>query len=808
MKWFNNLKIQKKLFVAFGVFILLMIILTVYSASQLRRINSTFENLTISSISRQTYLTDAIITMYDLHLNNISTFNLINSNENFIPAARLDHNEYEELCTAFLKNLEDYRSNSIEDSSLAEDMLHDRLNIIREIEGLFTGKYISLFYKIQEGINTDNNIQATGSLHEENDIAGIIIDKLNFLHKNGFSRIEKESYSISSSSRLIVYTEYIVAIGIIIFSILVSLFMTKRLVLPIYKLEIAAMEIIGGNLEFPIRNDNNDELGDLSNHMGDMVDALKKANEAKSAFLANISHEIRSSLNIIVGLTDLRMEDIDLSDNVKTDIIKINSAGEILLGIVNDVLDISKIEAGKFELTPVEYNTANLLNDIIQLNTIRIFSKPIIFNVDINENLPSELFGDELKVKQIFNNLLSNAFKFTNEGKVSLQLDSIENDKYKNDENTIWLSATVKDTGIGIHPEDIAKLFSDYNQVDTKTNRNIEGSGLGLSIVKKLLSMMDGEITVESEYGKGSTFRVIFRQKIVNNKIIGPNVAEKLKNFSYLDEKRYKSKRLIRPDLSGIRVLVVDDYPANLDITVGLLQKYKIQADCTDNGQSAVDIIKNGEPFYHAVFMDHMMPVMDGVEATQLIRNLDSEYAKSIPIIALTANVLAGNEKLFLENGFNSFLSKPINILQLDYIIKNFIIKKSQDFSSLPETDTTQDNIHGINMEVFGKFFNNEIDIYTLALKSFAVHMPESINKIRKVTAESLNDYSIIVHSLKSTSANIGAEEISEKAKKLELMSKAGDLNGVLAENDEFIKDMETLLQNINNWLKKKKLAA
>ncbi|MCL2066226.1 MAG: ATP-binding protein [Treponema sp.] len=408
------------------------------------------------------------------------------------------------------------------------------------------------------------------------------------------------------------------------------------------------------------------------------IAALKELAESnsmyKSTFLANMSHEMRTPLNVVVGLTDLRMEDGRLPPDVQEDIKKINSAGELLMGLIHDVLDISKIEAGKLELMLVNYQTASLFNDIITLNMLRIESKPIKFRIEISEDFPEELYGDELRVKQIFNNILSNAFKYTKEGSVTFSVECINSG-----EKDMVLSATVSDTGIGIRQEDIDKLFFDYNRVDTRTNRNVEGTGLGLSITKKLVEVMNGEITVESVYGEGSTFHVKIKQGIVSSKGLGSDIVENLRNFRYTEHKQNTSRTLVRPDLSYARVLVVDDMQTNLDVAAGLMRKYKMQVDCVTRGQAAIDLIKAEEPVYDAVFVDHMMPEMDGIETTQLIRAIDSEYARTLPIISLTANALAGNEQKFLNSGFNAFLSKPINIFKLDSVIKKWVRRKTAD---------------------------------------------------------------------------------------------------------------------------------
>jgi signal transduction histidine kinase/CheY-like chemotaxis protein len=407
-----------------------------------------------------------------------------------------------------------------------------------------------------------------------------------------------------------------------------------------------------------------------------LKETAESNSKAKSVFLANMSHEMRTPMNVIVGLTDLMLEEKE-PVNIKETLGKINTAGNTLMGLINDVLDMSKIEAGKLELTPVQYDVASLLNDIITLNIIRIEEKPITFKLDINDNLPSSFLGDDLRIKQILNNLLSNAFKYTKKGSVTLGISSQRDSRHHND--GVWLSFYISDTGIGIRKEDIVKLFTDFNQVDTRANREIEGTGLGLSITKRFVELMSGEISVESEYGVGTTFRVRIRQGFATDKPIGKETLESLRTFHYSDKKKLAQEKLMRPDLSYARVLVVDDFPTNLDVAEGMLRKYKMQVDCVMSGQESIDLIAAGEPVYNAIFMDHMMPGMDGMEATAAIRALGTEYAKNISIIALTANVVAGNEQMFLSNGFNAFLPKPFNVMSLDSIIQRWVRDKSRE---------------------------------------------------------------------------------------------------------------------------------
>jgi PAS domain S-box-containing protein len=401
--------------------------------------------------------------------------------------------------------------------------------------------------------------------------------------------------------------------------------------------------------------------------------AAESAFEAKNLFIANMNHEMRTPMNVIVGLTDLLLEEEDVPGAIKETLYKINMAGTTLMGLISDVLDISKVDAGKMELTPVQYDVASFLNDIITLNMIRIEEKPITFNLDISENLPRALYGDDLRVKQILNNLLSNAFKYTRAGTVTLGVDC------KRDGDNVWTSFCVKDSGIGIRAEDIETLFTDYHQVDAKANRRIEGTGLGLSITKRFVELVEGEITVESEYGKGTTFKVRIRQEFVTDEPIGKEMAESLRRFRFSDDKKKAQKKLKRSDLSYARVLVVDDFPTNLDVAAGMLRKYKMQVDCVTNGQEAIELIVAGKPVYDAIFMDHMMPEMDGVEAVKRIRALNSEYAKNVPIIALTANAIVESEKMFLENSFNAFLSKPFNVMNLDSVVQRWVRQKENE---------------------------------------------------------------------------------------------------------------------------------
>ncbi|MDR3279390.1 MAG: response regulator [Synergistaceae bacterium] len=540
--------------------------------------------------------------------------------------------------------------------------------------------------------------------------------------------------------------------------------------------------------------------------------------EAKSDFLANMSHEMRTPLNAIIGLAEITLDTDEAQGDAKENLIKIYNSGMMLLSLINDILDLSKIESGKFELIPLEYDTPSLINDTITLNSVRVGSKPIKFNLIIDETLPCKLFGDEMRIKQIFNNILSNAFKYTKEGLVDWSVSC------EREGNSVWLVSSVKDTGMGIRPKDIEKLFSDYSQVDMKSNRKIEGTGLGLAITRRLAEMMGGAITVESEYGKGSTFTVRLRQGFVDDTNIGAEVAENLRGFQYADLRRDRSAKLVRPYIPYARVLVVDDVATNLDVARGMLKPYGMKIDCVTSGPAAIELIRSGEEKYNAIFMDHMMPGMDGIEALRIIRGeIDTEYAKTVPIIALTANAISGNEEAFLKKGFQAFLSKPIDIMQMDATVNHWVrdknLEKELSLSQADEPDNLDRRggsdrrsgfgrreldkwqISGLDFEKGLDRFGGDEESYMDVLKSYASNTPPLLDKALKCTEEGLPDYAIIVHGIKSSSRSIGAEMIGGQAEALEHAAKAGDIAFVLLNNDAFIQAAQKLIADMSVML-------
>jgi signal transduction histidine kinase/CheY-like chemotaxis protein len=568
-----------------------------------------------------------------------------------------------------------------------------------------------------------------------------------------------------------------------------------------FGLGLIAAFFMSGNIARPFQ-----QIQEQNRRLEELKEVALNASEAKSQFLANMSHEMRTPLNAIIGLSELMLDSGGLPVTQEENLEKVYTSGMTLLGLVNDLLDISKIESGKFDLVPAEYDLPSLINDTINLNIIRIGSKPISFKLLIDETLPGKLYGDELRIKQIFNNLLSNAFKYTRKGSVIWRIACQE------EAGAVWLTTSVKDSGIGIKTEDREKLFAGYNRLDSRKNRDLEGTGLGLVITKQMVELMGGDISVESEYGKGSTFTVRIRQQTIGAPSIGPAVAENLMDFRYAAQKRSRNAALTRIKLPSARVLVVDDVPINLDVAKGLLQPYGMKIDCLQGGGESVEAIKRGEPRYDAIFMDHMMPGMDGIEAVRAIREeIGTEYAKNVPIIVLTANALAGNEEMFLQAGFNDFLSKPIDIFRLDAVIRRWVrdtIRKNEaDEAALhPETAALHPEIaalvsswriEGLNIPKALNRFGGLEEALINSYRSYTAHVHSLLDAIRLIPPagdqEQRERYEVAVHGLKGACYGICADEAGKRAEALEHAAQRGDLDFIALHTGELIAEVEAL---------------
>ena len=531
--------------------------------------------------------------------------------------------------------------------------------------------------------------------------------------------------------------------------------------------------------------------------------------------MASMSHEIRTPLNTIMALSKAELQR-PLPEHTRDNLSKINSAGGTLLSIINDLLDISKAESGRFHIEPSPYELANLISDAISINIVRIGTKPIEFRLSISESIPGMFYGDELRVKQLLNNILSNAFKYTDAGHVNLDVS------YTRDDGTSRLHFTVSDTGRGIKPEFLNEIFAPYTQADLQMSKNIEGTGLGLTICRELVKLMGGEITVESVYGQGSVFKVTIEQEVHDPAPLGAEVVESLKNFQFLSRSRIDQQLISRFYLPRARVLVVDDVETNLDVALALLQPYGLTVDCVSSGAQAIALIKSAPHRYDCIFMDHMMPEMDGIEAVRIIRSeLDSDYAKTVPIVAMTANALVGSEQLFLKSGFQAFISKPIDLNKLDLILNRWIKDRYPDsepaqappepppLEALDEEARRQKvseeiqkrlatyYIDGIDLVKGLARYEGKESVYVPLLRSFVRHAPVMLEDLREPAEASLENYAIRVHGLKGAGAGICADKLAKLALELELAAKAGDIDLVKAKNDDFIAAAEFLVREL-----------
>ncbi|MCL2605503.1 MAG: ATP-binding protein [Defluviitaleaceae bacterium] len=495
---------------------------------------------------------------------------------------------------------------------------------------------------------------------------------------------------------------------------------------------------------------------------------LEIASNAKSEFLATMSHEIRTPLNAIIGITQIQMQE-DLPKEHAAALEKIGNSGNVLLRIINDILDMSKIETGKLALNPVKYDTPSLIGDTVQLNIVRIGSKPIKFLLDVDENLPGYLYGDDLRVKQILNNLLSNAIKYTEFGHVKLSVSQ------KPEGESVLLRFDVEDTGQGMKTEDKEQLFSKYLRFNTRANRNSEGTGLGLTITKKLVDMMGGTIRVESEYGKGSTFTVTVRQKTEGSPPIGAELAGELGKFTFLDE-RYNAKlQISREPMPYGKVLVVDDVETNLYVAEGLLSPYKLNVETADSGFAVLEKINGGKK-YDIIFMDHMMPLMDGMETTQKLRAMGYDG----PIVALTANALVGNDEIFLQNGFDGFIAKPIDIRRLNHTLNNFIRDR------YPEE--AEKYIPEVSVE--------STEVSPRIKKIFVSDAQKAIATLRETIAKAdLPLFTITAHAMKSALANVNELDASKLAGALERAGERKDGDFIVGNTETFIKILENIIE-------------
>ncbi len=525
------------------------------------------------------------------------------------------------------------------------------------------------------------------------------------------------------------------------------------------------------------------------------------ANEAKSRFLASMSHEIRTPINAVLGMDEMILRESE-EESTRAYASDIMSAGRTLLSLINDILDLSKVEEGKMEIIPVQYDLSSLVGDLFNMIRDRAAKKGLKFNVSVDEHIPHSLIGDEIRIRQCVMNLLTNAVKYTETGEVTLTVGY-----EKKDGEQIYLAFKVEDTGIGMKPEDMDKLFSPYSRIEEKRNRHVEGTGLGMSITRQLLELMGSKLDVKSEYGVGSVFSFAVEQEVAGWEEIGRFTP----GYGDREGSAYEYRELFHAE--DARILVVDDTEMNLTVIESLLKKTRIGIDTASSGREAIARVRDN--LYDAVFIDHMMPDMDGIETLKHLR--DVENGKSVPCVALTANAVSGAREMYLNAGFTAYLSKPVDGEKLERLLKDMLppekvhepvgesAVKGEDFAGRSFEDEGREekrtskessgSAEGPASDVLERIGSIEsIDInsgvkntgskegYLSVISVFHKTARTKADEIENLIAcGDIENYTVKVHALKSSARIIGAGELSALAAKLEEAGKSGDLS--------FIKD-------------------
>lgn len=562
-----------------------------------------------------------------------------------------------------------------------------------------------------------------------------------------------------------------------------------------------------------IINDYNDMIGyiiivtDLSDRMESFKELEKAtqeathANQAKTTFLANMSHEIRTPMHAIIGFSELVLK-MDISKEVRSHVEDIRLSSQNLLAIINDILDITKIESGKMELVPEPYYLLRLLDDVSLIISQQAQQKGLDFRMKIDPKVPTKLYGDKIRIRGVLINILNNAVKYTKKGYVSFELSILEQE-----DNRIKLAFIISDSGVGIQKKDFDKLFKSFEQFDQNMHYGVEGSGLGLAIANGYVSLMGGQIQVESEYGQGSTFTVILEQEVLDATIMEQDFA--------ISKKSKETLPCEALSIHDVNVLVVDDNFINLRVAQGLFSSYGLTVDTAAGGQDAIDMCR--QKHYPLIFMDQMMPEVDGVTAMKQIRLLDSYYALGgeCKIIVLTADAIRGVREQLLEQGFDEYLGKPMNMAQLERLLIRYLPAEKISTTAASPLSAATDNVEinddiaylqnalpMVNIEKGIGFCGKKVQDYLAILKITFSHGEKHLSELAAfLENEDYESYTIKIHSMKSTSLNIGAEAISNLALSQEMAGKEKRFSYINETYDEFQTKYRELLENIRQVL-------
>lgn len=525
------------------------------------------------------------------------------------------------------------------------------------------------------------------------------------------------------------------------------------------------------------------------------------ANEAKGKFLAHMSHEIRTPINAVLGMDEMILRESG-EENIKEYAMDIYMAGQTLLSLINDILDFSKIDSGKMEIVPVEYDISSMIHDLANMASQRAKDKNISLEVEVDHEIPSRLYGDDVRIRQVLTNILTNAVKYTHEGHVWLRVQS------RGAEDGVMIRFEVEDTGIGIREEDLPKLSAEFERIEEERNRNIEGTGLGMSITLQLLSLMGSRLQVESVYGEGSRFYFELEQKVIDPTPIGDfeaRVQQLAENYSY-------SARVYAPDA---QILVVDDNAVNRKVLRNLLKETQIHVTDAGGGAECLELVRKNH--YDLIFLDHMMPEMDGVETLHRMRKLADYPCRNTPVIVLTANAVTGAKEKYLSEGFDDFLSKPVVPEKLEIMIKKHLPKELQMETS-PGSQTvsrqkagepdkagdfleTLPMVDGLDWQYAWLHLPDE-ELLAYTVKEFYEQLDSSADKLlqayeRLEEPEQLDRYRIQVHAMKSLAATVGIASLSGVAKLLEYAARDGQTDRIRAMTGVFLEEWRSYKQKL-----------
>ena len=561
------------------------------------------------------------------------------------------------------------------------------------------------------------------------------------------------------------------------------------------------------------------KLMDYAKQMVKSKEEADRANRGKSDFLSNMSHEIRTPINAVLGMNEMILreslnananlpEDEEKVKQIFGDICKysgnIESAGNNLLYLINDILDFSKIESGKMQLVETDYKLSSVLNDVSNMIFFKAKDKGLDFDVDVDSDIPDDLHGDEIRVRQIIINLLNNAVKYTKEGHVHLKVSG-QKVSGSSSKEAIGLTITVSDTGIGIKEEDIQKLFTKFERVDLEQNSTVEGTGLGLAITKNLLEMMGGKIDVKSVYNEGSTFTVYLPQIVESDEPVGDFRKKFDESIQTMD---VYVESFHAPDA---RILIVDDTKMNLVVVEGLLNHTGLKIDTATSGEESIRMAKDNK--YDIILMDQRMPGMNGTEAMQRIRDQKGVNTDT-PFICLTADAISGAKERYMKAGFADYITKPIDYKALEKMLINYLPDDKVVINRSKKEATASDNVKtvstdlskeynmlqdaGISVETGMKYCNRNWEFYVSVIRDYVAGYDEKYENLKKYyDQKDWDGYGTTVHALKSTSKTIGAIELSDVAADLEKAAGEPDTSYLTGKHEDMMKQYEDLIGSI-----------